>query len=107
MSKSILFSFEPPVSMADAEMSLHLAMFAVEGLAGPVQVRLDSNYEIDVENRAIAISSANRVGRTIARVFAGLLHREIGEDAFHVERVGCIDRAATLPPHSAREPVGV
>lgn len=87
MAGSILFVFEPHVPLAEAEMSLHLAMFAVEGLAGRVQVRLDGNYQVDGEGHAIAIDGSNRVGQMIACVFGGLLLREFGEDAFHIERV--------------------
>jgi hypothetical protein len=87
MGGSILFRFEPHVPLAEAEMSLHLAMFAVEGLAGRVQVHLNANYQIDAEKHTIAIDGHSRVGRMIARVFAGLLLREFGEDAFSVEHV--------------------
>lgn len=62
-------------------------MFAVKGLAGRVQVRLDANYQVDADKHAIAIDGGNRVGRMIASVFAGLLLREFGEDAFHIELV--------------------
>jgi hypothetical protein len=87
MSGSFVFVFEPHVPLAEAEMSLHLAMFAVEGLAGRVQVRLDANYQVDADKHVIAIDGSNRVGQMIAHVFAGLLLREFGEDAFHIERV--------------------
>ena len=86
MGDSILFVFEPHVALTDAEMSLHLGMFAVEGLAGRVQVCLDANYQVDPEKHAIAIDGGNRVGRLIAESFAGLLNREFGEDSFHIER---------------------
>jgi hypothetical protein len=86
MSGSILFIFEPHVPLADAEMSLHLAMFAVEGLAGRAQVSLDGNYQIDADKHVIAIDGGNRVGQMIARVFAGLLFREFGEHTFRIER---------------------
>jgi len=87
MSGSILFVFEPHIGMAEAEMSLHLAMFGVEGLAGRVPVRLDASYRIDADNHAIAIDGDNRVCRLIARVFSGLLTREFGEHSFHIEHV--------------------
>lgn len=87
MSGSFLFAFEPHVPLADAEMSLHLAMFAVEGLAGRVRVRLDASYQVDAENHVIRIDGNTRVGQMIARVFAGLLLREYGEDAFCAEHV--------------------
>jgi hypothetical protein len=81
------FVFEPKVSLAEAEMSLHLAMFAVEGLVGRASVRLDAKYQLDEANRVIIIDTSKRVGRMVARVFTGLLLREISEDTFRVERV--------------------
>lgn len=86
MSGCTLFIFKPHVPLVDAEMSLHLAMFAVEGLAGQARVSLDGNYQIDADKHIIAIDGGNRVGQMIARVFAGLLFREFGEDAFRIER---------------------
>jgi len=83
---TIQFVFEPDVSLAQAEMSLHLAMFAVEGLIGRVRVRLEAKYHLDESNRAIVIDTHGPVGRMIARVFTGLLLREFGEGAFRVER---------------------
>ena len=94
---TIQFTFEPDISLAQAEMSLHLAMFAVEGLIGRVRVRLDAKYHIDETNRTIVIDAHRPVGRMIARVFAGLLLREVGEGAFHVES------ANEIPQHHPQE----
>jgi hypothetical protein len=85
-SSTIQFVFEPGISLAEAEMSLHLAMFAVEGLIGRVRVRLDAKYHLDETNRTLVIDAHRPAGRMIARVFTGLLLRELGEGAFHVER---------------------
>jgi hypothetical protein len=87
MASSFLFQLEPHVPLAEAEMSLHLAMFAVEGLAGRARVRLDSRYQLDAENHVIRVDGGNRIGSMVARIFAGLLLREFGEDAFYVEHV--------------------
>ena len=84
-SYAIKFTFEPDISLAEAEMSLHLAMFAVEGLIGRVRVRLEAKYHLDESNRAIVIDAHRPAGLMIARVFTGLLLREFGEIAFHVE----------------------
>jgi len=88
MGGAFVFRFGPHVRLSDAEMSLHLAMCAVEGLAGRAQVRLSAAYQVDPENHAIGVDASTGVGQMIARVFAGLLLREFGEDAFRVERVG-------------------
>ena len=84
---AIRFTFEPDVSLGEAEMSLHLAMFAVEGLIGRVRVRLDAKYRLDESRRTIVIDARKPVGRMISRVFTALLLRELGEDAFRVERI--------------------
>lgn len=77
------FEFERQVPLAATEMSLHLAMFAVEGLVGQVRVRIEVKYVLDEDAHAIVISDG-RVGEMVARVFAGLLLREFGEEAFQV-----------------------
>ena len=81
------FEFKPTVSLADAETSLHMAMFAVEGIFGRARVRLDSSYELNEEDCKITIDVSTEVGTTIVRVFTGLLLREIGEDEFDVKRI--------------------
>lgn len=83
---SVQFTFEPGVSLDEAEMSLHLALFAVEGIAGSSRVRLDARYEIDHTENTIRVIGRRRVCRLISRAFAALLVREFGEEAFRVER---------------------
>ncbi len=87
MGRSFLFVLESNVPLAEAEMSLHLAMFAVEGLAGRVRVRMDAHYRVDEDGHAILIDGRNRVGRLVARILAGLLQREFGEGSFQFSRV--------------------
>lgn len=91
------FDFERHVSLAAAEMSLHLAMFAVEGLVGQVRVRMGVKYVLDEGAHAIVIAGSNRVGQMVAKVFAGLLLREFGEDAF------CMRESETFPGHLEQE----
>ncbi|MEO2034847.1 MAG: hypothetical protein ABGZ35_22430 [Planctomycetaceae bacterium] len=81
------FEFEPSVPLTDPEMSLHLALFAVEGVFGRANVRLDAEYQIDETQHAIVIDGTTEVGALVVRVFTGLLLREFGEDAFRVERI--------------------
>ena len=84
---AIQFTFESDISLAEAEMSLHLAMFAVEGLIGRVRVRLDAIYQINDSRHAIIVDAGRAAGRLIVRVFTALLLREFGEDPFTVERI--------------------
>lgn len=83
---AVCFDFDPETSLSDAEMTLHLAMFAVEGVLGRARVRLDAEYVLDEEAHAIVIDGGTEVGELLARVFTGLLLREFGEDAFTVRR---------------------
>lgn len=81
------FSFSSDVPLDEAEMTLQLATFAVEGLYGPANVRLDFGYHVDGDHRAIFVDGSKEVGATVVQVFSGLLLREFGEDSFLVERV--------------------
>jgi hypothetical protein len=82
------YTFKPDVPLQDVEITLLLALVAVESLHGETQVRLDAEYRIDADRRACIVSVATSVGRDLNRVFAGFARREYGEDAFGVERVG-------------------
>jgi hypothetical protein len=81
------FEIDPLVPLADAQMSLHLALIALEGLFGPSGVRLDARYRTDEGERAIVIDGSTRVGRALVRVFTTLLSREFGDDRFVVRRL--------------------
>lgn len=81
------FHFESDIPLDEAEMSLHLSLFAVEGLFGQARVRLDAGYALDAEAHALVIDASTEVGSAIVRVFTALLVREFGDDAFEVERV--------------------
>jgi hypothetical protein len=81
------FGLSTDVPLDEAEMSLQLATFAVEGLFGPARVRLDLGYHLDEARHAIFVDGTNEVGATVARVFTNLLLREFGEGGFRVERL--------------------
>lgn len=81
------FKIDSNVPLDEAEMSLHLAMFAVEGLVGPARIRLDVSYYVDEPRRVIIVDGSNEVAGAVVRVFTNLLLREFGEDSFHAERV--------------------
>ncbi len=91
---AVAFEFEPHVSLTDAEMSLHLAMFAAEGLFGRAQVRLDTDYELDEPQHRIVVDAESEVGAVLVRVFTALLLREFGEDSFRIRRGTAIERPA-------------
>lgn len=86
------FQFEPDVSLTEVEQTLHLALFAVEGLFGEARVRLEASYRLDERGDAILVNGISDVGAAVVKVFVGLLLREFGADAFQVR------------PSSATEP---
>lgn len=81
------FHFTSDISLEEAEMTLHLAVYAVEGLYGAAHVRLDVSYYVDEPRQVIIVDATNRVGMALVRVFANLLLRECGDEAFEVRRV--------------------
>jgi hypothetical protein len=98
MSGVFRFVFQEDVSLVDAELSLHLAIFAVEGLFGVARVRLEVSYHVEESRRVIIVDGSNEVGGALVRVFANLLLREFGEDSFRVDRV---DSRPTPPVKAA------
>lgn len=81
------FELERSVPIDEAEMSLHLALFAVEGLFGQARVRLEAAYHVDEPRSAIVLDATTEVGAAVVRVFTSLLLHEFGGDSFHVRRV--------------------
>jgi hypothetical protein len=88
LRKQYCYTFKPAVPLQDVEITLLLALVAVESLHGETQVRLDADYRIDADRRACIVNVATQVGRDLNRVFAGFARHEYGEDAFRVERLG-------------------
>jgi len=74
------------VSFKEFEKSLLLAVLAVESLHGRSAVRLGVSFYLDEKERACVVDGSTGVGLDLARVFAGFLAEEFGEDAFKVTR---------------------
>lgn len=91
------YRFGGAIPFQDAVESLLLAVVVAECLFGRSQVRLDASFHIDENNHSCVVDASTAVGRSIARIFTGLLAREFGEDAFEVRRMEAL--AAT---HKAR-----
>lgn len=81
------YLFRPGVSKEDVEASLLLALFAVEGLHGEAQTRLDAGHAVSGRFGACVVDATTPVGRDLAKVFTAFLRREFGEDSFRVERL--------------------
>ena len=84
--------FEPDVPMDAVEDSVAIAWFAAEGIHGAARVRNHAAFLVHRRRRTCLVEASTKVGRTIAKVFAGLLRREFGEDGFRVERIVEITR---------------
>lgn len=96
MSEAIYrYSFRQGVPPEEVRYSLLLAALAAEGVHGQSEVRLDAGYHMDEEQRACVVDATTPVGRTISRIFTGLLTREFGEGAFSVERVDAVVKGGT------------
>lgn len=81
------FTFSRAADLTEVEATLHLALYASEGLFGAARVRLEFGYRLDGERNAILVDATTEVGSVIARIFTSLLLREIGEDTFEVRAV--------------------
>jgi len=81
------YCFPSEVLLEEVEATLVLALFAAESIRGESQVRLDAAHHFDLERRVCVIDASTTVGRTLNRLFVGLLTREFGPHAFQVERI--------------------
>ena len=81
------YEFAADIDPADVESALLLAVWGAESLHGESQVRLDASHFFDPEKRIWVIDASTAVGRDINRMFVGFLERELGNEAFRVERV--------------------
>ena len=81
------FEFDDSATREEAEMTLHLATYAIEGLYGSAGVRLDVAYDVDEQQHVIHVDAATEVGTALVKVFTSLLLREFGEASFRVRRV--------------------
>ena len=85
------FSFDEAVPIEEAELTLHLAIFAAEGLFGKPRVAMEFRYEIQPFDNHIDVDGETEVGVAVARIFAGLLLREFGESAFRITNLPFYD----------------
>jgi hypothetical protein len=81
------YRFADHISIQDIEETLMLAVIATEALHGRTRVNLDAEFHLDKKKRTCEVSTGTDVGKDIARLFAGFLTREFGEDAFEVKRI--------------------
>lgn len=81
------FVLDHSVPLLDAEMSLHLALLATEGLFGEAAVRMEASYHVDPPHRVISVDGTRALGLCVVRIFTVFLLREFGPDAFQVRPI--------------------
>lgn len=87
MTETYNFTFEDKAALSDAVETLHLAIFAAEGVHGRAELRRSAAYSIDEGAGTLMVAGATAVARTIMQILSGLLSREFGAGAFTVELV--------------------
>lgn len=91
------YEFTDAVPAGEVEVTLVLAIFAVEALHGEAQTRLDAGHAFDGTRRVMVIAADTAVGRDLNRVFLKLITREFGPGSFRVGRA----KAAEAEPVAA------
>lgn len=81
------YEFDETVPTEDVEAALLLAVWGCEALHGESQTRLDVSHFFDPAERACVIDAGSLVGKHFNQLFVGFIRREIGEDAFKVDRI--------------------
>lgn len=73
-------------SLHRQEASMARAIGDAEFIFGPAEVRMCGAYYIERDGSRTAVDVSTYAGECIARVFIGLMTRELGERAFKVNR---------------------
>lgn len=81
------YAFDEQVRPEDIDAALLLAIWGCEALHGEAQTRLDAAHYFDRAKRACVIDAGTPVGRDFNRLFVGFIGREVGPDAFRIERL--------------------
>ena len=80
------FTFSVAIARETVEAQLALAIIVAECMYGQARVRLGAAYLMSGDGRKLVIDVSTELGEHVAQLFTGLLIREMGEEAFSVER---------------------
>jgi len=83
-----------PIPFPEVLATLDLALIAVQSLHGAERTRLDARFASDPRRQTLVIDAATPVGQALNQVFVGFARRELGDDAFRVERLDRIPAPA-------------
>lgn len=81
------YDFRAAVDFEDVEDSVMVALMATEALHGSTGIRLETRFELERLHRRCTVDASTRAGYDFNRIFAGLVIREFGDDAFEVARL--------------------
>lgn len=85
------FYFAGCVSMRDVELSLYLAVTAVEAIHGEAAVKLDGRFRLDKRRCVCIIDAETQVGIDIARVLTRFLSQMLDDRHYRIARVDSRD----------------
>lgn len=95
MKTVVRFELGPETKRERVEELLALAIVVAECLHGKARVRLGTGYLFSDDGRQLVLDATSEVGEYVAELFTGLLIREIGEEAFSVQRAEKVVEAAS------------
>ncbi|MDB5334994.1 MAG: hypothetical protein JWN70_613 [Planctomycetaceae bacterium] len=81
------YKFSEQIPMDEVEGAFVLALFGTEALHGESETRLLAEHAMNISKRSCVIDATTPLGMDLNRLFVAFLNRELGEDAFAVERV--------------------
>ena len=81
------FTLPKGIARTTIEKIVAEAVFVAECLHGPAKVRLGMSYYIAPGRPQCVIDSSTEIGEQVAQMVTGLMARQLGEDAFRVERI--------------------
>ena len=99
MRHAYRFTFNQTIDLQEVQDTLLLSALAVQGLLGATRVQLELHYQWDKENRSCSVDAQGEVGRAVCQVFAELVTREFGRDAFTVHRIEHSEVETVGEPH--------
>lgn len=81
------FTFRENIPVKEIEECLFWSCFNTESIFGKARFRLDSTFYFDRHSRVVVIDKSTDVGKHLAQLFASVVAREFGDEAFRIERL--------------------
>lgn len=76
------FKFRPGVNLDDVEMTVRLAFLGASSQHPAPIIRLYARYQLNRSRRAVVITGADDIVKTVAGLTVSYLERELGATAF-------------------------